>query len=337
MKYAAVIFAIDAFLVSGNMLCDDKDKAKEHFLKGKELVEDGAYDKAIVELEASYELNPVPIVLYNIGLCYDELHKYANAMKNYRQFLAYGKEAPQEMRDKVSARIKELSKLIGLLKLDVDVEGAEVIVDNKLVGHTPTEVIFVETGEHDLAIRKTGFPDIKKKFKIISGETTELSFTMEKVKGKKVDEGKKIEKEEEEVKAPTGEVKEEVTAAEEPPSGKKKGQKRKKLGKAPFWAVTAVALASLAGADVTGGLAIDANAEFNDQYYEDRESWEPLQDRTNNLALTTDVLIGVGAASAAAALIMFFFTDFKRKDEKNVTVKAAALCGFAGSTVEWRF
>ena len=336
MKYAAIIVAIAAFLISANLFCDDKDKAKEHFLKGKTLVEDGAYDKAIVELEASYELNPVPIVLYNIGLCYDELHKYADAMKNYRHFLAYGKEAPKEFRDKVSERIKELSKLIGLLKLDVDVEGAEVIVDNKLVGHTPKEVIFVETGEHDLAIRKTGFPGIKKKFKIVSGETTELSFAMEKFKGKEVEESKKAEKQDE-LKAPKKEEKEEVKEVKEPTMDTKEGKKRKKLGKAPFWAVTAVALASLAGAAVTGGLAIDANSEFNDQYYEDRESWEPLQDRTNNLALTTDVLIGVGAASAVAALVLFFFTDFKKKDEMNVSVKASAPCGFSGSIMELRF
>ena len=333
MKYTATIFAIAAFLVAGNLFCDDKDKAKEHFLKGKTLVEDGAYDKAIVELEASYKLNPVPIVLYNIGLCYDEMHKYAEAMKNYRQFLAYGNEAPVEMRNKVNERIKELAKLIGLLKLDVDVEGAEVIVDNKLVGHTPTGSILIETGEHDLALRKTSYPDIKKKFKIVSGETTELSFSMEKVKGK---EPEKVEKEEE-VKPPPDEVKEEVKEEKKPSPKTETGKKRKKLGKAPFWAVTAVALASFAGAAVTGGLALDANSEFNDQYYEDRDSWEPLQDRTNNLAITTDVLIGVGAASAVAALVLFFFTDFKRKDENNVTVKAAAPCGFSGSTVEWRF
>ena len=301
MKWVAVSLFLIAFLISSNLFCDDKDKAKEHFLKGKTLVEEGAYDKAIVELEASYKLNPVPIVLYNIGLCYDELHKYAAAMKNYRQFLAYGKQAPQEMRDKVSERIKELTKLIGLLKLDVDVEGAEVIVDNKLVGHTPTGSIFIETGEHDLALRKTGFLDIKKKFKVVSGETTELSFTMEKVKGKEVEK-----------------VKEEaVVVPEKPSSDTKKGKKRKKLGKATFWAVTAVALASLAGAVVTGGLALDAESEFNDQNYEDDDKWEPLEDRANNLALTTDVLIGVGAASAAAALVLFFFTDFKGSESKR--------------------
>jgi len=312
MKYTATIFALAALLIAGNLLCDDKDNAKEHFLKGKTLVEDGAYDKAIGELEASYEINPVPIVLYNIGLCYDELHKYADAMKNYRKFLAYGKEAPQEMRDKVSERIKALSKLIGLLKLDVDVEGAEVIVDNKLVGHTPTGSIFIETGEHDLALRKTGYPDIKKKFKIVSGETTELSFNMEKVKGKEAEAGMDVEVEK---------VKEEVTVLEKPASDTKKGQKRKKLGKAPFWAVTAVSLALLAGAAITGGLAIDAESEFNEQNYEDNDKWEPLEDKANNLALTTDVLIGVGAASAAAALVLFFFTDFKgQESRKKVSV-----------------
>ena len=39
MKWVAILVSLVIFLVSGNLLCDDKDKAKEHFLKGKTLFE----------------------------------------------------------------------------------------------------------------------------------------------------------------------------------------------------------------------------------------------------------------------------------------------------------
>ncbi len=53
---------------------------------------------------------------------------------------------------------------------------------NELIGETPLGVTSVGMGSHDLVIRKTGFPKIKEKIKIVSGETMELAFSLNKEK-----------------------------------------------------------------------------------------------------------------------------------------------------------
>lgn len=324
MKHYACLFAVIALLLSGNAFSDDKDKAKDHFLKGKALVEAGSYDKAIVELEASYDLNPFPIVLYNMALCYDELHQYADALKNYRKFLALDKNATEELRIKVTARIKKLNKFIGLLKLEVDIKGAEVLIDNKLVGHTPAGVIPVETGVHDLTIRKTGYPDIKKKVKIISGQTTELSFSVEKESSKEDGENDKA-------LTRKKEEKEEVEIIEH-----QKAKEKKKLSPAPFWAMVGLTGATTLAAIVTGALAIQKDGQVGDYYEDEREEVASAKDDRRTLALTTDVLIGVSVAGAATAVILYFFTDFKKEKKKKlsfmpVTDGKSFLLGYEGT------
>lgn len=177
-KFLTTVFTIIALTAAPQLFAQQEDQAKEYFLKGKALVEEGAYKKAIIELKASYEIKAVPIVAYNIGLCFDKLQQYADAIKFYRQFALQAEEAA--LKEKVTQRIKELEKFIGTIVLEVNEEGAEIIVDDKLVGQSPLEKILMETGEHDLLVRKTGFFDIKKKFAIASGKTIKFSLSLKK-------------------------------------------------------------------------------------------------------------------------------------------------------------
>jgi len=85
-----------------------EDEAKKHFMTGKKLVEEGAHAQAIVELKASYELSPVPIVLYNIAVAYDTLHKYAAASTYYAEFLEKDPSPPDDaLRVEVLKRLME--------------------------------------------------------------------------------------------------------------------------------------------------------------------------------------------------------------------------------------
>lgn len=41
----------------------------------------GDYKKAIIEFELACKMYPNPVILYNIAVCYDELRRYALAVK----------------------------------------------------------------------------------------------------------------------------------------------------------------------------------------------------------------------------------------------------------------
>jgi len=286
----AIIISINLLLISSKAFCDEKEQAKEHFLKGKTLVEERAYEKAIVELQASYELNPVPIVLYNIAICFDELHQYADALKHYRLFIAQTNGGSEEMIKSVSSRIKHLSQLIGLLKISVTEEGAEILVDNKMVGHTPMEAFFVETGSHDLIIRKTGYPEIKKKIKIVSGATTELSFVMSTSESSFVDESDIV----------------------------KSKRKRTKAMKALGWVSVGLGGALLVASVGTGGKALSLSNDLENKC-PDKQCGPASHadvDQMNSLALSSDVLLGVGIAVTLTGMLLLIM-DKKMKSQKE--------------------
>jgi hypothetical protein len=279
-----------------NALEEQEEKenlAKEHFLKGKALVEEGAWKKAIIELKASYELNPNPVVLYNIGICYDELTRYAEAVEYYSLFLEEAGDKFKEVMPEVQLRVDELSKFLGILKLQVNVEGAEIMLDGNLMGLTPLEELTIETGEHDLVIRKQGYHEIARKVTIVSGQTVELAFTL------KQDEPRVI---------------------EEPVVPPKPS--RKTLNPAWFWSMVGLTAAAGGAAIVTGALAVKKDRDV-EGYYSD-EDWQSVADEGKKLALSTDILIGVTAAAGAGALILLFFTDFKKPAEKEKKTGALA-------------
>jgi len=332
-RSAALVTLLAAALSSSPALADDGDKAKEHFLKGKALVEEGAHDKAIIEFEASYKLKPVPIVLYNIGICYDELHRYADAAKYYTLYLAGAEDVSKELKAQVEARIKKIKQFIGSLNLVVTEEGAEIIVDGKLVGLTPFEVIFLETGEHDLLLRRTGLPDFTKKFTIVSGETTKIVVPAAGGEEPSPALAEAETEKPEAAKPEAGKPQVEKVKAKEPEARKE----RKKIGKAPFAVMAAAAGATLVAAIVTGSLALSAEKDFHEQYYEQEDEWRPLKDRADTLAATTDALIGIGSAAAAAAIILAVFTDFKAEKEPAVTASPVIGPDAAGVVIDVSF
>lgn len=295
--YTAMTAAVVFFLVSAPAYTlSDKQKAKKHFLTGKAFVEEGAYEAAVVELEASYELNPVSIVLYNLGLCHDQLHRYAEAFKYYQRFLDESEGKYQKIRKKVSVRIEAINGFIGSLELNVNMKGAEVIIDDKLAGHTPLEAMLLESGEHDIAVRKTGYLTVEKKFTVISGETTQLMFDLEAA-------------------VVTVKQKEE----KDPVEPVKKKEKKKKLSPAAFAVFAGLTGAAALSLTVTGALALKKNNEVKGMY-EDESGLQSIRDERDRLALSTDVLIGVAAASAVTTLVLYFFTDFKKEKKAMVTI-----------------
>jgi tetratricopeptide (TPR) repeat protein len=305
-KARLIALAVGAVLLASSLELAAQEKpaagaqqqAKEHFLKGKALFDEGAYEKAIIELKASYDLNPKPIVLYNIATCYDRLTKYADAVKYYGLFLEKAGSKLGQIKKEVDGRIAELRKFLGILELKVDVDGAEVIIDDHLAGLTPLEMIPIETGEHDLKVRKIGYNDIDMKFTIVSDKTTSLSFVMNKI-----------------VAFASAEKAESEKGAAREARKKAEKARKKKIHPACFWSLVGLTGASAVAFAVTGALVWQKDTQIN-EYTKSQAGWKPLQDEGKKLALATDILIGVSAAAAVSALAIFFFTDFKKSEKK---------------------
>ncbi len=113
------------------------DEAKRHFLKGKELYDDGDLAGALNEMERSYAAASNFKLLYNIGQIQAQQQNYSAALKNFRQYLVDGGAEVTDARraevlkeiDKFRTRVAELTVLTP--------DGAEVTVDDVVVGKAP--------------------------------------------------------------------------------------------------------------------------------------------------------------------------------------------------------
>jgi hypothetical protein len=63
------------------------EEAKGHFQKGKELYEQGDKKGAVEEFKAAYRLSKNALLLYNVGLVYDELGEKRLAVQYYQKFI----------------------------------------------------------------------------------------------------------------------------------------------------------------------------------------------------------------------------------------------------------
>jgi hypothetical protein len=96
---------------------DELEAAKEAFGKGKALYDKGDKKAAVEEFKQSYRLSKNPVLLYNIGLCYDEIGDKALALHYYQKFLA---EAPDS--DKTVENKKLATGRVDVLKKELAAE-----------------------------------------------------------------------------------------------------------------------------------------------------------------------------------------------------------------------
>ena len=67
---------------------EDVQAARQHFDRGRKLIQQKYYGKAIVELEEAYRLDPKSAQLYNLGVAHHLKGDRATAIDYYRRFLA---------------------------------------------------------------------------------------------------------------------------------------------------------------------------------------------------------------------------------------------------------
>ncbi len=89
------------------------ETAREHYDAGRFHVQRGEYDDAIREFEASYQLKPLPLLLFNIGQVARSAGKLEKAVDAYQLYLRQRPDAPErqdvkrwiaEMRETIAAR-----------------------------------------------------------------------------------------------------------------------------------------------------------------------------------------------------------------------------------------
>jgi hypothetical protein len=157
-----------------------RQQAKQHFLRGVDLFGRGDAIRALAEFEGSYRLNPVPEVLFNIGLTQKSLQRYTDALESFERFIRQSAERPAGL---APARRLQAEKMIGetrsqmgalVLSLSpanvtVRIDGRERFVDLPL---------YVDPGVHQIEVSASGFAPVQKEVTCAAGKTLPLRIDL---------------------------------------------------------------------------------------------------------------------------------------------------------------
>jgi tetratricopeptide (TPR) repeat protein len=114
------------------------EEGRTHFTRGVELFREGNYRVALIEFQRAYEIAPSYRILYNLGHTHRELQDYAEALASFEKYLADGgAEIDAERRASVEAMIEKLRSRVANLEITINVSGAEILVDDVVVGAAP--------------------------------------------------------------------------------------------------------------------------------------------------------------------------------------------------------
>jgi hypothetical protein len=285
------------------------EDAKSHFNAAVGLFREGDYRAALVEFRRAYDLSHNYRTLYNIAQAEYELQDYAAALRSFEKYLIEGgADIEPERRVAVKAEMKRLSARVAKLDIKSNVAGADVLVDDVVVGRTPlSEPLVVSAGRRKITIQKADMSPASRAVDVAGGDTQTVVLDLAPPKPV----------------LPKNAV---VEPPREPPPSR-----------TALWLSLAATGALTGGAVVTGLLAVgahdDAEAKLSARGVTAREV-ESAHSKTTNLALATDIL---GGAAIAMGIVTIVIAASGKNAGDETRASASISAGPGGAILRGRF
>ncbi len=324
MKKLLTCFLLAAVLVSMSASVR-ADEAMELHKEGVLLFKDGKYDEAAEAFRKAQVLRPTWKLHYNIGQCEVASKRYGLALDAFEGYLVEGgDDVPDNRREYVSSEIRRIKILVGTLEAEAE-SGVEIIIDGLPRATMPLMgPLRVASGPHDIVMKKGDEVLFKKRINVAGGMATRISVDKPPVTAPM---------EETSPPLPAGDEPDEDTAPEEEPET---AEEKPAVWKAGL-GLTIGGGAVLIGSVFTGITALNKEGELEDVCPNpdncDPEH-KPLRDSAGNLALTTDILIGVGAAAAATGVVLLIVA--KKRGKEGQAASSVSFNAAIGSNVARR-
>ncbi len=159
------------------------ERARAYFVEGMQAFEERRFGDAISAFRRASELVPSADLTFNIARAYEELGELDGAVENYRRYLRDRVDPPD--REAVLEHIRELEEraeaqriaarqtpTTGTLRVEVDVAGAEVRIDDRPIGTSPIPMpLSFGVGEHHLEVRLEGYVPFRARVHLDAGAT----------------------------------------------------------------------------------------------------------------------------------------------------------------------
>jgi len=273
-------------------------EAQQHFRKGIELYDENDFRGALVEFERAYDLAPSYRILYNIAQVRYQLRDYAGALKAFEQYLAEGgKQVDRRRRSEVEQEIVKLRGRVAQVTVTTSVPGADVFIDDVLVGTTPlAESVVVSAGRRTITATKQGYHPATRTVDVASAD--KLDVTLELVASRSA------------LSPPPTHPPAPAPEDHDRPA-RPEGSSTSARYEVP-WIAWGAAGVLAAGATVTGVMALGASNDLADKRGTPnvgRDGLDAARSKTSRLALVTDVLGGAALVVGGYAAWRTFFAD----------------------------
>jgi tetratricopeptide (TPR) repeat protein len=168
--------------LAGHAVAGDSTLAAERSDEAFAEAEQEHYETALRLFQESYQLQPAPKTLFNIGMMQKALKRNREAVKTFRQVLAL--PIDDGMRKDTESAILEMKDTVGYLRIISKLDGVEVFVDGEAYGTTPlTEDLVLLTGIQEVLCKKKGFEPWSTQVEIPGNGTVPLKVNLEVEKG----------------------------------------------------------------------------------------------------------------------------------------------------------
>lgn len=278
----------------------ETDEGKARFFRGVDLFRENDFRAALVEFKRSYEISHNFKVLYNIGQTEYELADYASALRSFQRYLDLGGDKIEaERRTEVDKEIQGLAKRVARVEIKSNTPGAEVVIDDVVVGTTPLrDPVIVSIGRRKVLVQKDGLTSTARFVDLAGGDRTSIEVNLN-------------------VAAPLQDE------AGPPRTG--------------MWVSLAITGGLVAGAAVVGGLALSAHSDAQkqlDTFGAKKADIDAARSKTQTLALVTDILGGAAVAMAGVTIVLGVTGG---KKEAPPQPKAALTIGPSSVSLSGRF
>jgi len=289
---------------------DAVKEAGKRYEAGLSLYSEGEFKLAAIEFERAYSVVPDYRVLYNIGQVRIQLGEYARARLALEQYLKEGGEkVSAERRTAVENDLQMLAGRTATLSIVTNVPGAEIVVDDRVVGTAPlAQPLLVDAGEHRVLVRAPGREQRESRVTLAGLDSADVRLDLEKIADR-------------------------PTTIVQQVKGPEKSNHNTWL--VASWSATGT---FAIGATVTGLLGIKAANELDDLRNDPkatRSSLDSSQRRARTLLLAADVLGAAALAAGGVALYVTISGDDTEKPTPKPTgprVQAAVGPSFTGVT-----
>ncbi|MBX3189311.1 MAG: hypothetical protein KF819_19965 [Labilithrix sp.] len=280
LAYAAAAIALALSTSSGAARAEPAgvDEGRARFSRGVTLFRAGEYRAALVEFNKAYAAAPSHRIQFNIGQTCVELQDYACAFTAFEKYLAEGgSKDPPARRHTAEGELRRLRALVGRVNVVVDVDGAEIAVDDVRVGESPLAApALVTAGRRKISASKGAAAPVSRVVDVAGGETLVVTLAVAPAK----------------------------TEAEPPPKTETDGPPNR----TPVWIGVGITGVLTAATVTFGVLTLGAKSDVDEtvgRFGVTREDVDRARSKQNDLALATDVLGGATLVAAGITAVLF--------------------------------